>query len=161
MALKLLDIVADRAIVPQLRAQDRDGVVAELVDALVRAGAVRADQRDAIVQAVLAREKHSSTGFGKGVAVPHVKHASITRMTAAVGLSARGVDFNALDRQPVYTIFLLLSPVDSPEDHLLAMEVIFRNLSKDQFRRQLRQASDAAQVRAVLEESDQQQSIGG
>lgn len=155
--LKLSDIVTEESVVPSLQGSDRAAVVGELVAALVAAGVADAKCQGDLVTRILDREKLSSTGFGKGVAVPHAKHKSIKRMTAAIGLSPRGVEFNALDRQPVYTVFLLLSPEDKPEEHLRAMEVIFKNLSRDQFRRSLRQASSVQDVRAVLEEADGQQ----
>lgn len=155
--MKLSSLVTDGAIVPQLAAKERDDVITELIDALVASGAADPALRDDLIRCVLDRERKGSTGFGKGVAVPHVKHPSIKAMAAGVGLSPGGVDFNALDKQPVYSVFLLLSPEDKPEDHLHAMEVIFKNLSKDTFRRFLRQASSVADVRTLLEEADQQQ----
>ncbi len=155
--MKLSSLVIDGAIVAQLTSKERDEVIAELIDALIAAGATDASLRDDLIRSVLDRERKGSTGFGKGVAVPHVKHKSITTMAAAVGLSAGGVDFNALDKQPVYSIFLLLSPEDKPEDHLHAMEVIFKNLSKDTLRRFLRQANSVEEVRTLLEEADNQQ----
>lgn len=158
--MKLTEIVSDGAIVPQLKAAARDEVVAELVDALVACGAAAAKNRNELLLKVLEREKKGSTGFGRGVAVPHVKHKSVTKMTAAVGLASRGVDFNALDKQPVYSVFLLLSPEDKPEEHLQAMEAIFKNLSKDTFRRFLRQASTAEEIRSLLEEADGQNLAG-
>jgi len=154
--MKLSSLVKDGAIISQLAAKGRDEVIAELIDALIAAGSAEARLRDDLIRSVLDRERKGSTGFGKGVAVPHVKHGSITTMAAAVGLSSGGVDFNALDKQPVYSVFLLLSPENRPEDHLHAMEVIFKNLSKDTFRRFLRQASSEAEVRTLLEESDDQ-----
>lgn len=158
--MKLTEIIAEEAVIVRLAAGDRDGVIAELIDALVRAGSAPAKMRDTLIQSVLERERRGSTGFGKGVAVPHVKHKSITGMAAAIGLSPRGVDFNALDKQPVYSVFLLLSPEDRPEEHLQAMEVIFKNLSKDTFRRFLRQAASVEDVRTLLEEADSQQLAG-
>lgn len=155
--LKFSEIVAEGAIVPQLKSALRDEVVAELIDALVASGAASPKIRDELLTRVLDRERKGSTGFGRGVAVPHVKHKAVQRMTAAIGLSQRGVDFNALDKQPVYSVVLLLSPEDRPEEHLQAMEVIFKNLSKDTFRRLLRQAQSAADVRALLVEADAQQ----
>ena len=101
-----------------------------------------------------------STGFGKGVAVPHVKHKSVTQMSAAIGLSQGGIEFASLDKQPVYSVFLLLSPEDKPEDHLQAMEVIFKSLSKDTFRRFLRQAGTLEEVMSLLDEADSQQLTG-
>lgn len=158
--MKLSQIIADGAIVPRLAARERDDVVAELIDALIAAGAAPESLRQELINRVLNRERQGSTGFGRGVAVPHVKHKSVTKMAAAIGLSPTGVDFNALDKQPVYSVFLLLSPEDRPEDHLQAMEVIFKNLSKETFRRFLRQAGSVEEVRTLLEEADAQQFAG-
>ncbi|MBM4107264.1 MAG: PTS sugar transporter subunit IIA [Phycisphaerae bacterium] len=158
--LKLAQIIPEHAIVPDLRGRTREEIVAELLDALVRCGAVAAELAADLGARVLERERKGSTGFGKGVAVPHVKHRSIERMCGAIGLSRLGVDFNALDRAPVFTFVLLISPDSRPEDHLRAMEVIFKNLSKETFRRFLRQASSAQGVAALLEEADQSQLTG-
>lgn len=158
--MKLTEIIVPGAIVPKLVSSERDAVVGELVDAVLATGAAPQELRDELVARVLERERRGSTGFGKGIAVPHVKHQAITRMTAAVGLSPTGVDFNSLDKQPVYSIFLLLSPQDRPEDHLQAMEVIFKNLGKDTFRRFLRQAATTEEVWTLLEEADSQQLPG-
>jgi mannitol/fructose-specific phosphotransferase system IIA component (Ntr-type) len=55
---------------------------------------------------------------------------------------------------------MLLSPKDQPEEHLQAMEVIFKNLSKENFRRFLRQAGSVEDVTTLLEEADTQQLSG-
>lgn len=158
--MKLSQIVPDRAIVANLESTERDKVIDELIGALVEAGAADEAIRGELLEKLLHRERIGTTGFGKGVAVPHVKHESVTRMVAAVGISQSGVDFNSMDKQPVYTVFLLLSPKDRPEEHLQAMEAIFKNLSKDTFRRFLRQAGTAEEVRTLLEEADAQQLPG-
>ena len=155
--MKLSEIVVREAVVPDLQATARDEVVRELIGALIDAGALTDEQREPVVASVLDRERKGSTGFGKGVAVPHVKLDSAQSVSLAIGLSQRGVDFNSLDKQPVYTIFLLVSPADNPEEHLQAMEVIFRNLSLDTFRRFLRQASTREDVYTLLEEADNRQ----
>lgn len=154
MPTKLRDIVVKKAILPKLAATKRDEVIRELVDALVAAGAVAQDLRDAFVKAIIARENRGSTGFGHGVAVPHAKSASVRQLVVAVGLSRAGVDFSALDKQPVHSVFLLLSPEDRPEQHIDAMEAIFGNLSNDQFRRFLLQANTIEDVVTLLEEAD-------
>lgn len=158
--MKLTDIVVTDAIIPDLESQDRDEVLRALVDKLVAAGAAGADAGDELMERLLAREAMGSTGFGRGVAVPHVKHESISKMSAAIGLSQRGIDFTALDRQPVFSVFLLLSPQDRPEEHLQAMETIFKNLSKDTFRRFLRQAESLDDVTTLLDDADEQR-LGG
>ena len=93
-----------------------------------------------LAKAVISRENEASTGIGKGVAVPHVKHESISEPVAVVGCSQEGIDFDSLDKQPVYSVFLLISPTTDPDKHLQVMETIFKNLQKEDFRRFLRQA---------------------
>ncbi|MEE9131364.1 MAG: PTS sugar transporter subunit IIA, partial [Phycisphaerales bacterium] len=99
--MKLLDIVVKDAIIPTLAATGRDAAIIEIIDALVTAGALSPELRDEFAKAVIKREKRGSTGFGHGVAVPHVKHSAINKMAIAIGISPTGVEFNALDQQPV------------------------------------------------------------
>lgn len=153
---RLTQIVTSGAIVTPLQSVERDQAISELLDALIAAGAAPQSLRQELMNKVLQREKLGSTGFGQGVAVPHVKHKQITRIGAAIGLSPRGIDFKALDKQPVYSVFLLLSPEDQPEEHLKAMEAIFKHLSKPTFRRFLKQAATPEDVRSLLEEADSQ-----
>ncbi len=155
--MKLSEIVVRDGVVPSLQAADRDEAVAELVDALVNAGSLQASLRQEIVEKLLEREERGSTGFGRGVAVPHVKHPALSEMIAAVGVSKVGVDFNALDKQPVFSIFLLLSPEGRPEEHLKAMEAIFGNLSQETFRRFLRQTESIDDIMSLIVENDGQQ----
>lgn len=157
--MKFSDFVCFKAIVPELKAKDRDGAITELVTALVKAGKIRSSNSTEITKAVIKREKEASTGMGKGVAVPHVKHSSVKEAVAAVGRSSRGIDFSALDKQPVYSVLLLISPVDNPEKHLQAMENIFKHLQQEKFRKFLRQSQTAAQVEDLLREVDENPSF--
>src|SRR4051812_3976629 len=106
--MKLADFIVKEAIVPELKSADRDGVIKELIASLVTAKAVAAADADAVVKAIIDREKHGSTGIGKGVAVPHVRHVWIKKRVGVVGRSTVGVNFAALDQSPVYSVFLLL-----------------------------------------------------
>ncbi|GAG93481.1 unnamed protein product, partial [marine sediment metagenome] len=110
--MKFSCFVCFEAIVPQLKAADRDGVIAELVEALKKQGRLGKVKPANIIKAVIARENEASTGVGKGVAVPHAKHRAIPEMVAAVGRSSAGIDFSSLDKQPVYSIVLVLSPTN-------------------------------------------------
>lgn len=158
--MKLSDCVVEKAVIPQLASTERDKVITELIDALVQAGSLTKSLRDELIKMIIGREKEGSTGFGKGVAVPHVKHVKIKKMVAAIGVSQKGIDFSALDTAPVYSIVLLLSPKDKPDEHLQVMENIFSNLQNDTFRRFLRQATDVAAVTDLLHEADAQQLQG-
>jgi len=153
--MKLKDFIVTDALVPDLKATDRDGVIRELVESLAGGGALPAEAADEVVAALIKREQNGSTGFGKGVAVPHVKHAKVAKMAGTVGRSAGGIDFAALDHQPVYSVFLLLSPENQPQQHLQAMNIIFTNLQADTFRRFLRQSETRQQIVELLDEADQ------
>lgn len=153
--MKLADIVVPEAILPQIESTDRNAVIREMVDVLAPLIGLDEEETNAVKRAVIQRENQGSTGLGKGVAVPHVKHKSINQVAAAFGRSEAGVDFAALDRAPVYSVFLLLSPADRPDEHLSAMEKIFKSLQNDNFRRFLRQASTKEEILELLQEADE------
>jgi mannitol/fructose-specific phosphotransferase system IIA component (Ntr-type) len=153
--MKFEEFMCFEATIPQLQAKDRDGAITELVAALVNAGRIPAESVKDVTKAVIKRENEASTGMGKGVAVPHVKHAAVTKVTAAVGHSATGIDFASLDEQPVYSVILLISPVDNPDKHLQAMENIFRHLQKERFRKFLRQCRGPKELEDLLKEADE------
>jgi len=121
--MKLREFIITDAIIPELAATDRDGAIRELVTSLATAGALPENAVDEVVAALIKREQNGSTGFGKGVAVPHVKHAKVKKMSGTIGRSGSGLDFAALDHQPVYSIVLLLSPENQPQQHLQAMNI--------------------------------------
>jgi mannitol/fructose-specific phosphotransferase system IIA component (Ntr-type) len=157
--MKLTEIADRRAVLAPLASTEREGAIAELLDAVIAAGACEESLKDPIRLRVLERERKLSTGFGRGVAVPHAKHPGVANVAAAVGVSQRGLDFASPDKQPVYIVVLLLSPEDRPEDHLRAMEAIFKHLSKDSFRRLLRQAVSPSDIWDVLVAADSQSHV--
>ena len=156
--MKYSDLVCFDAMVPQLESSERDDVISELVSKLGAAGKFGKAKAGEITKAVIKRENEASTGIGKGVAVPHVKHKVIKDVVAAVGCSSAGIDFSSLDKQPVYSVILLLSPEGKAEKHLQAMETIFKNLQKDDFRRFLRQATTVENIKDVILEADENSS---
>ncbi|MEM6750062.1 MAG: PTS sugar transporter subunit IIA [Planctomycetota bacterium] len=155
--MKLTEIVMEQAVAPSLEATTRDEAVAELVGLAAKAAGVPAELETELVERVLAREKRGSTGFGRGVAVPHAKHPGLKQMVAAVGVAPAGIEFQSLDQKPVFSIVLLLSPEDQPDRHLQAMENIFSKLQMDQFRRFLAQARTVEAVMDLLGEADADQ----
>jgi mannitol/fructose-specific phosphotransferase system IIA component (Ntr-type) len=153
--MKLHDFIVKEGIIADLQATDRDGAIRELVSSLARAGALPDSAIDDVVAALIKREQNGSTGFGKGVAVPHVKHPQVKQMSGTIGRSSSGIDFAALDHQPVYSVVLLLSPENQPQQHLQAMNIVFSNLQKDMFRRFLRQCDTREKIVELLDEADQ------
>lgn len=153
--MKFSEFIVNDAVIADLQATDRDGAIQEMVMSLAAAGAIPKTLVDELVSALIKREKNGSTGFGKGVAVPHVKHAKIKKMVGTIGRSISGIDFAALDHQPVYSMVLLLSPDSQPQQHLQAMNIIFSNLQQDTFRRFLRQSATREAIVELLQEADE------
>ena len=159
--MKLSDFMVSEAIVPQLQSTSRDDAVRELVEALAHAGKVATKQVDEIVQKVIERETQGSTGIGKGIAVPHIKHPSTTEIVGTIGCSRDGIEFNSLDKAPVYSVLLLLSPPNDPDRHLEAMESLFAHLQRDRFRKFLRQSESTEAIIDLIQEADEAQQESG
>jgi mannitol/fructose-specific phosphotransferase system IIA component (Ntr-type) len=157
--MKLSDFVCFDALIAQLEADDRDGAIRELVNALGDAGKFGKKQVDSIAEAVIKRENEASTGIGRGVAVPHAKCEGVKDIVAAVGCKSEGLDFSSLDKKPVYSVILLLSPEDNADKHLQAMETVVTNLHKEDFRKFLRQSTEAEQIVDLIKEADESPSF--
>lgn len=155
--MKLTDFVVPGAVIPSLQVNSKEAAIRSMVDSLVQSGNIKAADADGIVAAILKREELGSTGIGRGVAVPHTKHASVDRLIATVAISPTGVDFASLDGEDVYILFLLVSPPDRPGDHLRALENISRHLRNDNFCNFLRQCKSAQAIIDLLEEADHSQ----
>ena len=157
--MKFTDFICFEAIIPELKTRDRNGVIRELVSALHKAGRLGKGNCEEIIKAVIKRENEASTGMGKGVAVPHVKHKVVKNVVATIGQSSAGIDFSSLDKQPVYSVILIISPVDNPDKHLQVMESVFKHLQEEKFRKFLRQSKEAEEIEDLLREADENPSL--
>jgi len=155
--MKFADFICREAIRASLNAADKEGAIREMVQSLLDAGQIGADEYEGIVKAILKREELGSTGIGRGVAVPHTKHASVEQLVGTVAVSSEGVDFASLDGETVHLFFLLVSPPDRPGDHLRALENISRQLRDDTFCRFLKQAKSQEDIEQLLDEADNNQ----
>ncbi|NBP87611.1 MAG: PTS sugar transporter subunit IIA [Planctomycetia bacterium] len=154
--MKFSDFVSVEAIRPNVVATNKEGVIREMAQSLVDAGKIAAGELESIVKAIMKREDLGSTGIGRGVAVPHTKHPSVSRLIGTVAISQTGIDFDSLDGEPVQLLFLLVSPPDRPGDHLRALENISRQLRDDAFCKALKEAGGPQDVWRMLEEADAQ-----
>ena len=152
--MKLCDFVVQAALIPEIPLGSKESAIRSMVSALRQAGSIKASDEDGIVAAILKREELGSTGIGRGVAVPHTKHPSVDKLIAAIAVSRDGVDFASLDGEPVYVMFLLVSPPDRPGDHLRGLENISRHLRNDKFCKFLRQSKSAQDIWELLQEAD-------
>src|SRR5262245_16571253 len=151
--MAMTDFVVREAIVPSLAATTKEAVVREIVDSLRATGYVNAAVADDIVRQIMKREQLGSTGIGRGIAIPHTKHASVERLTGTVAVSKAGVTFDSIDGEPVYVFVLLVSPQDRPGDHLRALENVVRCVRDDSFVRALRDAPGGDRIRRLLRDS--------
>lgn len=148
--MRMSDFVVRESISPDLAATTKEGVIREMVENLRLAGYFKGGEPEDIVKAILKREGLGSTGIGRGVAIPHTKHASVDRLIGTVGISRGGVAFESLDGEPVNVFVLLVSPQDRPSDHLRALENVSRCLRDDSFVRSLRLAIQRDVIWALL-----------
>jgi fructose-specific phosphotransferase system IIA component len=153
--MKLSDFVVREAIQVDLQATTKEAAIREIVHNLAASGRLAEADTDGVARAILNREELGSTGIGQGVAVPHTRHPKVNKLIGTVALSRKGVDFAALDGDPVDIFFLLVSPPNQPGDHLRALENISRHLKDDKFVSFLRQAKTREQVIELLDEADQ------
>ncbi len=159
--MKFSDFVKKGAIRANLQSTTKEAVINELVESLLESGEIAADQRDDIIAAIMKREELGSTGIGRGVAVPHTKHPSVSELVGTVGVSEAGVDFDSLDGERVQLFFLLISPPERPGDHLRALENISRQLRDESFCRFLKQSKSANDIQQLLQEADDNQFAAG
>ena len=152
--MKFSDFVTLDAIRSHVHATTKEGVIREMIQALVDAGRISVDDMEGIIKAIMKREELGSTGIGRGVAVPHTKHPSVNRLVGTVAVSPEGINFESLDGEPVHLFFLLVSPPDRPGDHLRALENISRQLRDDAFCRLLKGAKTPQDIQHLLEEAD-------
>ncbi len=152
--MRMSDFVVREAIIPDLAAVNKEGVIREMASGLRGAGCFRETDLDDVVRAILKRELLGSTGIGRGVAIPHTKHTSVERLIGAVAVSHNGVSFESLDGEPVQVFVLLVSPQDRPGDHLRALENVSRCLRDDNFVKALCAAKSREEIWALLEKYD-------
>ena len=152
--MKFADFVLNDAVLAEIKATDKQGVIREMVQSILSAGGVKKEDYEEIVKAIVKREELGSTGIGRGIAVPHTKHPSVKRLVGCVAVNGDGVDFDSLDCEKVQLFFLLVSPPDCPGDHLRALEHITRQLKDDTFCRFLKQSKTKEDILSLLEEAD-------
>lgn len=150
--MKLTDLLSPELIKIPIESTEKKGVIKELVDLLVKNNKVSGKQ--AVLDAVLEREKVMSTGVGQGIAIPHGKTDGVDTVVASLGISKKDIDFQAIDEKPVYIVFLLVAPPYETGLHLKALSRVSRLLSKEEFRKKLMNAKDARTAMKFIQEEE-------
>ncbi len=150
--MDLADILSREQITPDLRATNRWEAIDELIGNLVTTGKIQPGDRDAVTAAVKKRETSMSTGIGFGIGIPHASTDLIYEVVGALGRSRTGVNFDALDNQPVKLVMLFLVPQGQFQKHLHTLANIAKLLHKAEFREALEKAPDGESMLAVIRE---------
>lgn len=152
--MKLIDIIPVENIKIPLESTVKKDIITELTDLIANSNPLV--DRSAILKSIFDREATMSTGIGQGVAIPHGKSQGVKQITGSFGIIPDGVDFEALDGNPVQIFFLIAAPDGPAGPHLRCLSRLSRLLNKENFREQLLNSESAADARRIIEEGEQQ-----
>jgi PTS system nitrogen regulatory IIA component len=151
--MKILDVLHKEAIITDLKALDKKGVLEELVEPVARIAGLKHDN---LVRVLMERERLGSTGIGEGIGIPHGKLKDLDSLILGFGLSRKGVDFEAMDGQPTHIFFLLVTPENSTGLHLKLLARISRILKNDYFKQKLLNAVDSDEIYLIIKEEEEE-----
>ena len=144
-------IFSTDSVLLNMEGADASEVLGHLTDALCARNSELAGRRDEVLQALVERESRGSTG-ADGVGLPHVKLAGVSQVTAIIGIHQSGVDFNALDGQPVQVFFSVIRPEEGAEEHLGLLRWLASIAQHQDFVSFACQAKEAQEVLDLLSE---------
>ena len=148
--MDLGDILGPEQILPGMNAGNRWEAIDELINNLVATGKIKPEHHDAISTVVKKRESSMSTGIGFGIGIPHASTDLIHEVVGALGRSRKGINFDALDNQPVNLVMLFLVPQGQFQKHLHTLANIAKLLHRAEFRQALEQAPDGAAMLQII-----------
>src|SRR5438477_12967157 len=148
--MNLGDILSPGQINPEMQASNRWEAIDELINNLVQTGKIKPENRDQIGAVVKKRETSMSTGIGFGIGIPHASTDLIYEVVGAFGRSKKGVNFDALDNQPVNLVMLFLVPQGQFQKHLHTLARLAKLLHKKEFRQALEEAPDAQAMYQII-----------
>src|ERR1700761_5492616 len=145
--MNISDLLAPEAVLASLKAQNKKQLLQELA---ARAPARTGLPEKQIFETLIERERLGTTGVGSGIAIPHGRMAGATTITGVFAKLEGGIDYEAVDSQPVDLVFMLLAPENAGADHLKALARVSRLLRNQVACEKLRSASTAEAIYAVL-----------
>ena len=152
--MRLSDFINKRLINLSLQAKGKKETLEELATLL--AGQRIIPDREKLVSVLMERESLGSTGVGNGIAIPHAKTDLAKKIIIAFGRSDKGIDFDSLDKKPVYLIFLIIAPEEAHETYLRVLARISRLLHEEKIRDGLRAAQAPRQVINLIRKEEKE-----
>lgn len=150
--MRVSEILSKEFIIADLNSTDKESAINEIIDLFINDP--RVDDIEKVRQAVLDREKIMSTGVGKGFAIPHGKTDSVKEIIAAFGRKKDGIEYDALDGNPVNLIFLLVGRDTMISAHIKLLSRVSRMMNKDDFRLRLLNAETSEEIMNVFLEEE-------
>ncbi|HMN50402.1 MAG TPA: PTS sugar transporter subunit IIA [Ignavibacteriaceae bacterium] len=151
--MKVSELLKPEFIIPDLKGETKEEVINELINLFKNDPRVEDIER--VRAAVLDREKVMSTGVGKGFAIPHGKTNAVKEIVGAFGKAKKGIDYDALDGNPVQLIFLLVGKDNLISTHIKLLSRISRLMNKDDFRHRLTEANSADEIIKLFTEEEE------
>lgn len=148
--MNLSTLISGDQVIADMKAADRWQAIPELVDLLVAKGRIKKKDRQSILEGLEDREKTMSTGIGFGVAIPHTSSDRVDNVVAAFGRSSEGIEFEALDEEPVRFVVLFVVPKDEFQMHLRTLAAIAKFLNDPSVRDELAAASTVSEILAAF-----------
>jgi len=145
----LQQVFAHGSIKVGLESEDKDELFEELVDIIAKDGG-RDFPRSAVLASVRAREAKMSTGIKRGIALPHGKAEGVPKLTGALGISRKGIEYASLDGEPVYLVFMLISDPRDSELHLAALKRLAVLLDDPEFYTDLIKADAPERASSII-----------
>jgi len=139
-------------VIENLESQEKKAVIEELIETVVSRNLSPKNRKKQLIDSLLEREKLGSTGLGHGIAIPHVKIDGYQGQVAVLARSKQGVDFNAVDGEPVYIFFLLISPSVDAAEHLSILQWISRIARHQDFVSFVKHAKDSKEMLSIIKE---------
>lgn len=147
--MRLVDFLPLEAVIPNLAGTTSGQVLLELCQPMSGVG-----DPALLSIALVERERLGSTGIGGGFAIPHAKIRNLPGLMASFGRAAAGIDFGAIDNQPVRLFFLLLAPEGGAGAHLKALARISRVFRSQPLRDSILSAPDAPEIHRLIAAAD-------
>lgn len=151
--MKILDFIDPKNIITELKATDKKGVLEELT--LPVADITQIEHKE-LVRVLIEREHLGSTGIGNGIGIPHGKLKNLSSLILGVGISRKGVNFDAMDKKPTHIFFLLLTPDNSTDLHLKLLARISKILKEESFKDKILVSSDKDEVIRLIQGIDKE-----
>ena len=145
--MNISDLLAPDSVLPALKVQSKKQLLQELA---ARAALQTRLPEKRIFETLTERERLGTTGVGQGIAIPHGRMAEVTRITGVFARLESGLDYEAVDGQPVDLVFMLLAPENAGADHLKALARVSRLLRHQATCEKLRAANTAEAIYAIL-----------